>query len=76
MRTFTAGELAEFDGRDGKPAYVAYRGLVYGVTSGPTWVDGTHLGHAAGEDLTDDMEAAPHGVEVMEEMPVVGEFTD
>ena len=43
MRIFTPEELAEFDGRDGKPAYVAYDGLVYDVSGGPTWIAGDHL---------------------------------
>jgi predicted heme/steroid binding protein len=74
MRTFTLDELAEFNGRDGKPAYVAYDRLVYDVSDGPTWVNGDHLGHAAGEDLTDAMGEAPHGEEVFEGMPVVGKI--
>jgi predicted heme/steroid binding protein len=74
MRTFTVEELAEFDGRGGKPAYVAYDGLVYDVSDGPTWGNGDHLGHSAGEDLTDAMGEAPHGDEVLEGMPVVGKL--
>ena len=74
MRTFNAAELAAFDGSDGKPAYVAYRGTVYDVTSGPTWAEGTHFEHLAGEDLTAALEDAPHGDEVLEGMPVVGQF--
>ncbi len=73
-RTFTREQLLEFDGSDDKPAYVAYQGKVYDVTKGPTWVDGEHLGHAAGVDLTEDLEDAPHGDELLEDMPVVGKF--
>ena len=32
MKEFTLEELAEFDGREGRPAYVAYDGMVYDVT--------------------------------------------
>ena len=77
MRIFTLEELAEFNGRDGKPAYVAYKGKVYDVTAGPTWMDGMHLDeHEAGQDLTEALEYAPHGEEVLLQMPVVGELAE
>ena len=31
-QAFTEESLARFDGRDGRPAYVAYQGKVYDVT--------------------------------------------
>jgi predicted heme/steroid binding protein len=61
-----------FNGKDGKPAYVAYKGNVYDVTNSSQWIEGDHIGHAAGEDLTEQMEIAPHGEDVMERMKVVG----
>ena len=36
LRNFTLEELAEFDGADGKPIYLAIKGKVYDVTSKPT----------------------------------------
>jgi predicted heme/steroid binding protein len=69
---FTNQELGKFNGKDGKPAYVAYKGNVYDVTDSSQWMDGDHIGHAAGEDLTEQMEIAPHGEDVMEKMKVVG----
>ncbi|MGD6852371.1 MAG: cytochrome b5 domain-containing protein [Candidatus Bathyarchaeia archaeon] len=71
-KTFTSVELAEYNGKNGKPAYVGYKGKVYEVTESYQWGDGEHLGHLAGKDLTDQMELAPHGEEVMERMKVVG----
>jgi predicted heme/steroid binding protein len=35
-------------------------------------VGGNHLGHAAGEDLTEQMEIAPHGEDVMDRIKLVG----
>lgn len=34
-KTFTTTELAEFDGRNGHPAYVAVKGVVYDVSNVP-----------------------------------------
>ncbi len=72
LRTITIEELAEYDGTDGQPAYVGYRGKVYDVSAGPNWTAGAHYEHIAGDDLTDVMDDAPHGDEVIEAFPVVG----
>jgi predicted heme/steroid binding protein len=73
MREFTRKELRRYDGTNGMPAFVAYKGTVYDVTRSFLWQGGTHqVVHAAGEDLTAAMEDAPHGDEVMTKFPVVG----
>lgn len=65
MRDLTPDELAEFDGKGGRPAYVAYQGVVYDVTESSMWGEGDHEGmHAAGADLTDAHDDAPHDVYV------------
>lgn len=74
MRSFTRHELIEYDGAGDKPSYVGYKGKVYDVSAGPNWPGGSHFQHNAGEDLTDVMQDAPHGEEVMETYPVVGEL--
>ena len=72
-RKFTLKELAEYAGKGGKPAYVAYKGKVYDVSASSFWLDGDHLGtHQAGKDLTEDLELAPHGGEVLERTKLVG----
>jgi predicted heme/steroid binding protein len=71
-REFTIQELSTFNGKNGKPAYVAYKGKVYDVTDSSQWIGGDHLGHAAGEDLTEQMDIAPHADDVLERMKVVG----
>ncbi|WP_345984852.1 2-oxoacid:acceptor oxidoreductase subunit alpha [Sulfurimonas sp. HSL-1656] len=69
----TSRELAAYDGRDGRPAYVAYKGKVYDVSESPMWAEGNHQGmHRAGRDLTPMLEGAPHGEEVFERYSVVG----
>jgi predicted heme/steroid binding protein len=69
---FTINELRNFNGKDGHPAYVGFKGKVYDVTESSQWLDGDHLGHAAGQVLTDEMDIAPHGEDVIERMKVVG----
>ena len=72
-RKFTLEELKQYDDRDGRPAYIAYKGKVYDVTDSFLWIDGDHQGqHAAGKDLTEDMALAPHGEETLERVKLVG----
>lgn len=70
---FDGKTLAEFDGRDGKPVYIAHDGRVYDVTASRMWKGGLHMKrHRAGRDLSADLRAAPHGPEVFERYPQAG----
>jgi predicted heme/steroid binding protein len=74
-RTFTPGELAFYNGRDGRPAYVAVSGIVYDVSGRKEWENGIHADlYHVGTDLTIQMESAPHGKEVLQHFPQVGTF--
>jgi len=70
----TLEELAAYNGKDGKPAYVAVKGVVYDVTNVPAWKNGMHNGNAAGMDLTDVITRSPHGESVLTKLPVVGKL--
>ena len=72
QRQFTMNELSKFNGKNGNPAYIAYKGKVYDVTGSSLWTDGDHLGHEAGQDLTMALEIAPHGEEALEKMKLIG----
>lgn len=75
-RKFTLEELKQFDGRDGRPAYIAYKGKVYDVTESFLWINGDHQGqHEAGKDLTEEMALAPHGEETFDRVKLVGVLT-
>lgn len=77
LKKFTLKELAEYNGRDGKPAYIAYKGKIYDVSESDLWLDGDHQGiHEAGRDLTKDMEDAPHDPDELERFPIVGELIE
>ena len=68
-------ELSRYDGKEGRAAYIAYKGVVYDVTDNPNWEEGEHMGRVhAGADLTAFLEQAPHGEEVFKELPVVGTY--
>jgi predicted heme/steroid binding protein len=72
MKEFTLEELADYNGKNGK-VYIAYDGQVYDVSESYMWEDGTHQGlHKAGQDLTDEMDEAPHGPEIFKDYSVVG----
>lgn len=67
--------LSEMNGREGRPAYVAYGGRVYDVSSSRLWKAGLHMRvHQAGRDLSASFGNAPHGEEVFEKFPVAGTF--
>ncbi|ONN27467.1 cytochrome B5 [Thermosipho affectus] len=73
MRVFTKKDLLKYNGKNGRPAYIAYEGLVYNVTESFLWKDGNHQAlHKAGQDLTEALKSAPHGKEFLKKFPVVG----
>lgn len=76
-KRFSRRDMAQFDGKDGRPAYVAYNGNVYDVSDSVFWTDGNHLqSHNAGMDLTSEFEDAPHGEDVFEGVQKVGILED
>jgi predicted heme/steroid binding protein/uncharacterized membrane protein len=73
MKEFDVAELADFNGENGKPIYIAHAGKVYDVSESKLWRNGLHMKrHKAGGDLTADIQAAPHEVDVLERYPQVG----
>ena len=76
LRKFTNKEVEEYNGKNGKPAYIAYQGKVYDISQSDFWLDGEHMGmHQAGRDLTEEIELAPHREEVFERVKLVGELS-
>ncbi|MBI5875730.1 MAG: cytochrome B5 [Deltaproteobacteria bacterium] len=76
-KKFSKKEIERFDGKDGRPAYIAYNGKVYDVTGSVFWTDGAHLeSHFAGTDLTSELDNAPHGEEIFEGIARVGILED
>ena len=77
MKEFDQEMLKQFNGQDGKPVYIVYQGRVIDVSKSKFWSTGLHMKrHAAGNDLTREIEAAPHGTEVLDRFPQVGTFKE
>jgi predicted heme/steroid binding protein/uncharacterized membrane protein len=69
----TIDGLGQYDGKDNRPAYVAYKEIIYDMSKSRLWKNGSHLAkHAAGNDLTDLLKTAPHGEDKILAMPRVG----
>ena len=73
LKEFSLKELNEYNGKAGKPAYVAFQGVVYDVTASESWEEGVHMDtHQAGQDLTRQLPDAPHGFEILGVYPIMG----
>jgi predicted heme/steroid binding protein/uncharacterized membrane protein len=73
MQEFDIAELENYDGNNGKPVYVAYKGKVYDISDSKLWRNGLHMKrHHAGQDMTADIQGAPHEPDVLERFPQVG----
>jgi predicted heme/steroid binding protein len=73
--TCTLDGLCQFDGSEGRPAYIAYQGIIYDMTKSRFWKNGSHMmKHAAGNDLTDMLQTAPHGEDKVLAMPQIGKL--
>jgi predicted heme/steroid binding protein len=70
-RAFDKAELAQFDGKNGQPSYVAVDGVVYDLSM--VFKDGTHHSHQAGEELTDAF-FSKHAASRIQKYPVVGVY--
>lgn len=70
---FAPEELAKFDGKEGRPAYVAVHNVVYDVTEylSAAWAEGLHFGSMAGTDATEDFDTC-HSHTLLEKLKIVG----
>ena len=72
---FTLTEIEDYNGQNGNPIYIAYKGKVYDVTKSKLWSNGIHMHkHISGCDLSSELQFAPHSEEVLESFPVIGEL--
>ena len=73
-KIFTLDELKNYDGKEGRKAYIAVDGVVYDVTNVAAWQGGTHHGNNAGNDVSDRIFKAPPGKSTLEKLEVVGKL--
>ena len=69
---FSKSQLALRNGREKEDVWCSYKGKIYDLTSSRLWADGTHYEHWAGQDLTDELEDAPHTEKVFEKFKTIG----
>lgn len=73
LREFTMEELAEYNGEEGRPVYVAVNQKVYDLSSAPAWAGGRHNNLQAGQDLSSFFQNCHMGfTRVLEKYPLVG----
>lgn len=73
---YTREQLAQYNGRNGQPAYVAVDGIVYDVTNNAAWSVATHFGLTAGRDLTQEFASCHTGQQwILDTLVPVGRLT-
>ena len=71
---FSKAQLALRNGQDKPEVWVALHGVIYDVTKSRLWNKGKHYEHWAGQDMTKELEEAPHTDRVFERFKVVGKL--
>jgi predicted heme/steroid binding protein len=71
---FTRQQLALRNGQDKPEVWIAYRGLIYDVSKSRLWQQGKHYEHWAGQDLTGELDDAPHTQTVFDKFNVIGKL--
>lgn len=74
MKTYTRQQLALRNGQDKPEIWVAFRGVIYDVSSSRLWKNGKHYEHWAGQDLTEELPDAPHSEKVFEKFQAIGQL--
>lgn len=74
MKKLTKNQLSLHNGQDKDTIYVAYQGNIYDVSDSRLWQNGKHYEHWAGQDLTDELNDAPHTTGVFNRFEKIGEL--
>ena len=72
--TYSKAQLALRNGQDKPEVWVAYKGTIYNVSASRLWKNGKHYEHWAGQDLTDELEDAPHTDKVFGKFEIIGKL--
>ena len=71
---YTISQLALRNGQDKPQIWVAVDGIIYDVSESRLWRNGKHYEHWAGQDLTSELEDAPHSKSVFARFKKVGKI--
>lgn len=74
LKKYTKSQLSLRNGQDRDEIWVAFKGFIYDVSDSRLWRNGKHYEHWAGQDLTSELNDAPHTDKVFEKFLVVGEL--
>jgi predicted heme/steroid binding protein len=72
LPTYSLNQLALRNGQDMDEIWIAYKGIIYDVSISRLWRNGKHYEHWAGQDLTAELEGAPHTDLVFSKFQAVG----
>lgn len=70
--SYTTSQLALRNGREMSEIWCACKGDIYDVSRSKLWREGQHYEHWAGQDLTEELKDAPHGIKIFEKFEIVG----
>jgi predicted heme/steroid binding protein len=73
---YSKSQLALRNGQDKPQIWVAYRGFIYDVSESRLWKNGMHYEHWAGQDLTEELQEAPHSASVFSKFQIAGKLKD
>lgn len=59
MKKFTRETLSNYNGKNGRPAYIAVNGTVYDVTNNSQWTNGEYHNIMAGQDVSFNLTNTP-----------------
>lgn len=76
LKSYTKSQLALYNGHDKDEIWCGFMGKIYDLTHSRMWSSGTHYEHWAGQDLTDELDDAPHNEQVFEKFNIVGILVD
>ena len=69
---YSRNHLALRNGQDMEEIWVACNGIIYDVSASRLWRNGKHYEHWAGQDLTAELENAPHTAMVFDKFEAIG----
>ncbi|MDQ3534867.1 MAG: cytochrome b5 [Bacteroidota bacterium] len=75
LKVYSRAQLALRNGQDREDIWCAYKGMIYDLKLSRLWRDGKHYEHWAGQDLTEELEDAPHTDHVFDKFEIVGKLS-